>query len=327
LTKPADGKVLEIRDLRTYFFTEAGVVKAIDGISLHVEQGETLGLVGESGSGKTVTALSTLKIVPKPGRIVGGTIRFEGKDILSLSEKQLRELRGNKIAIVFQDPSSSLNPVYTIGHQLSEIIQTHQKLSKKAAIDKSVKLLEEVAIADAETRIHDYPDQLSGGMRQRVALARALACEPTLLFADEPTTNLDVTIQAQILELMKSLKQRLGMSMVMITHDMGIVADMADRITVIYAGQVCETAKTIELFENPLHPYTESLLEAVPRLDMKKPLESIPGNVPNLIEPPSGCRFHPRCKYATEICKHEVPPFTEVKNSHFVACHHWKELE
>ncbi len=322
-----EGSLLQIRGLRTYFFTEAGVVKAVDGISLNVDKGETLGLVGESGSGKTVTALSTLRIVPKPGKIVGGQITFEGRDLLGLSEKEIRELRGGKIAIVFQDPASSLNPVYTVGHQLSEVIRVHQGLSKAGALDRSIEILDTVGIADAGLRVQEYPDQLSGGMRQRVALARALACGPALLFADEPTTNLDVTIQAQVLDLMKSLKEKMGMALVMITHDMGIVADMADRITVIYAGQVCEMAETDQLFERRLHPYTEALLAAVPRLDVKKTLEVIPGNIPNLIEPPTGCRFHPRCKYATEICKEKVPPFAEAKNGHLVACHHWEELD
>jgi peptide/nickel transport system ATP-binding protein len=319
-------EILTIQDLRTYFFTEAGVVKALDGVSLNVLKGETHGLVGESGSGKTVTALSTLRIVPRPGRIVGGKILFDGKDILSLQEKEMRKMRGKEMAIVFQDPMSSLNPLYTINSQISEVIRLHKGVSKQEAHDSAQRLLELVGIPEAEKRLRAYPHELSGGMKQRIAIARALSCEPSLLFADEPTTNLDVTIQAQVLELMKSLKEKFNMTMVMITHDMGIIAEMTQRVTVLYAGQFFESAETHDLFHSPKHPYTEALLKAVPRLDRRKVLLSVPGNIPNLIEPPTGCRFHPRCPYAIDICKEKVPDAEQVSPNHTVACHRWKEL-
>jgi len=319
--------LLQVSGLRTFFFTEAGVVKAVDGVSLHVDKKETLGLVGESGSGKSVTALSVLRIVPRPGRIVEGRIEFDGQDLLAKREDEMRRIRGSSIAIVFQDPISSLNPVYSVASQLTEIIRLHQRIGKKEALEKAIKILEIVGIPEPETRIHEYPHQFSGGMKQRVAVARALACEPRLLFADEPTTNLDVTIQAQVLDLMKGLKSRLGMSMVMITHDMGIIADMADRVTVLYAGQVFENAPTKALFDSPKQPYTDALLAAVPRLDQKRTLRVIPGNIPNLIEPPPGCRFHPRCRYAIERCSNQIPVLEEAEPSHTVACHRWRELE
>ena len=317
---------MNIQGLKTYFYTEAGVVKAVDGISFNIIKGETVGLVGESGSGKTVTALSVLRIVPRPGRIVEGKIEYNGQNLLEKSEDEMRKLRGDELAIIFQDPTSSLNPVYTVESQLSDIIRTHQNISKEEAREKIIDLLTMVGIPEPETRIREYPHQFSGGMKQRVAVARALACEPAILFADEPTTNLDVTIQAQVLDLMKELKKKFGMSLVMITHDMGIVADMTNRVVVLYAGRVCETADTSVLFEKPLHPYTEALLAAVPRLDVKRVLRVIPGNIPNLIRPPTGCRFHPRCSYATENCKKAVPPLEEVEPGHFVACHEWKNI-
>ncbi|HVP23028.1 MAG TPA: ABC transporter ATP-binding protein [Conexivisphaerales archaeon] len=319
--------LLEIDDLRTYFFTEAGVVKAVDGISLKVEHGETHGLVGESGSGKSVTALSTLRIVPRPGKIVGGSITFDGKDILSLKEKEMRAMRGRNMAIVFQDPMSSLDPLFTIENQLSEIIRLHRGATKQEAHDSARRLLEVVGIPEAERRLRAYPHELSGGMKQRIAIARALSCEPQLLFADEPTTNLDVTIQAQVLELMKSLKEKFNMTMVMITHDMGIIAEMAQRVTVLYAGQVYEASDTKSLFAKPKHPYTEALLKAVPRLDKKKELLSVPGNIPNLIEPPGGCRFHPRCPYAIAVCSEKVPILEDAGSGRQVACHRWRELD
>jgi oligopeptide/dipeptide ABC transporter ATP-binding protein len=283
--------------------------------------------VGESGSGKSVTALSTLRIVPRPGKIVGGSITFDGKDILALKEKEMRTMRGKNIAIVFQDPMSSLNPLFTIENQICEIIRLHKGVTKAEARDAARHLLEMVGIPEAERRLRSYPHELSGGMKQRVAIARALSCEPQLLFADEPTTNLDVTIQAQVLDLMKGLKKELNMTMVMITHDMGIIAEMTQRVTVLYAGQVYETADTTTLFAKPKHPYTEALLKAVPRLDKKKELVSVPGNIPNLIEPPTGCRFHPRCPYAIEICRQQVPLLEEAEAGHMVACHRWRELD
>jgi oligopeptide/dipeptide ABC transporter ATP-binding protein len=319
--------LLEIRGLKTYFFTEAGVVKAVDGANVDVRPKETVGLVGESGSGKTVTALSALRIVPRPGRIVTGSIKFDGEDVLAKSEEEMRQLRGPKMAMVFQDPSSSLNPLYTVEKQLSDILMLHRKLSKKEASQRAEYLLELVGIQDPKTRLKAYPHELSGGMKQRIAIARALSCEPSLLFADEPTTNLDVTVQAQVLELMKKLQRDLGMSMVMITHDMGIIADMTERVTIMYAGRVMEAADTKTMFHDPKHPYTEALLAAVPRVDQRKLLEVIPGNIPNLIEPPPGCVFNPRCKYAKQVCIDAVPPLEEVGKNHWAACHRWKEIK
>jgi oligopeptide/dipeptide ABC transporter ATP-binding protein len=321
-----EGSLLEINDLKTYFFTEAGVVKAVDNAAVDVKTKETVGLVGESGSGKTVTALSALRIIPRPGRIVGGSIKFEGADVLAMSEEEMRKLRGPKMAMVFQDPSSSLNPVYTVEKQLSDILMLHRNLTKKEASERAQYLLELVGIQEPHTRLKAYPHELSGGMKQRIAIARALSCEPTLLFADEPTTNLDVTVQAQVLELMKKLQRDLGMSMVMITHDMGIIADMTERVTIMYAGKVMEAADTKTIFHDPRHPYTEALLAAVPRVDQRKILEVIPGNIPNLIEPPSGCVFHPRCKYAKQICTDTEPSLEEVDKGHVAACLRWKEL-
>jgi oligopeptide/dipeptide ABC transporter ATP-binding protein len=322
-----EDSLLEIRDLKTYFFTEAGVVKAVEDATVDVKSKETVGLVGESGSGKTVTALSALRIIPRPGRIVGGSIKFEGTDVLAMSDEEMRKLRGPKMAMVFQDPSSSLNPVYTVEKQLSDILMLHRNLTKKEASERAQYLLELVGIPEPHTRLKAFPHELSGGMKQRIAIARALSCEPTLLFADEPTTNLDVTVQAQVLELMKKLQRDLGMSMVMITHDMGIIADMTERVTIMYAGKVMEAADTKTIFHDPRHPYTEALLAAVPRVDQRKILEVIPGNIPNLIEPPSGCVFHPRCKYAKQICADVAPPLEEADKGHLVACVRWKELD
>jgi len=318
--------LLNIEGLKTHFFTEAGIVKAVDGISFNLKKGESLGLVGESGSGKTVTALSVLRIVPKPGKITDGKIEFNDENLLKKTEKEMQKIRGSKIAIIFQDPSSSLNPVYTVETQLRDVIMAHQTVSKTEVRKKAIEILEVVGLPDAETRMREYPHQFSGGMKQRVAIARALACEPTLLFADEPTTNLDVTIQAQVLNLLNDLKKKFGMSLVMITHDMGVIAEMTTRIVVLYAGRVCEIAKTYDLFERPRHPYTEALLAAVPRLDMRKTLRVIPGNIPNLIEPPSGCRFHPRCKYAKQTCKEDIPVLEEIESGHFVSCHEWQNI-
>src|SRR3989304_5975257 len=288
--------LLEVKGLKTYFFTEEGVVKAVDSVSFNLKKGESLGLVGESGSGKTVTALSVLRIVPKPGKTIEGTIKFNGENLLEKSEKEMQAIRGNQIAIIFQDPSSSLNPVFNIETQLKDVLLAHTHM-------------------------------FSCGMKQRVAIARALALEPTLLFADEPTTALDVTIQAQVLDLLDDLKRKLGMSLVMITHDMGVIAKMTNRVVVLYAGNVCEIARTLDLYEKPKHPYTEALLAAVPRLDIRKTLRVIPGNIPNLIEPPSGCRFHPRCKYAPKHCEEAVPMLEEVEPEHFVACHEWRKIK
>ena len=322
-------QLLEIDNLKTYFYTWAGIVKAVDGVSLKVEEGETLGLVGESGSGKSVTAMSILRIVPRPGKIVGGRILYRGEDFLKKKENEMQKFRGKEVSYVFQDPSTSLNPVFTIASQLVEVIRRHQNLTKQDALERAIELLELVEIPDPEIKIWNYPHQLSGGMKQRIAVARALSCQPSLLLADEPTTALDVTIQAQILDLLKNLKQRLGMAMILITHDMGVVADVADRITVLYAGRVCESASTRTIFQNPIHPYTRALLEAVPSLALKREkLKVIPGAIPNLIELPPGCRFNPRCEFAKEgICTMSLPEIEEIEPNHYVACVRAKEIE
>ena len=320
--------ILRVENLRTYFFTYAGIVKAVDDISLDVSKGETLGVVGESGSGKTVTAQSILRIVPSPGRIVNGTIEFEGKNLLKLGEKQMQKIRGKEIAYVPQDPTTTLDPVYRVGEQLSEVITRHHVISKRDALAKATDLLRSVEIPDPEIRINQYPHELSGGTKQRVAIARALAGNPALILADEPTTALDVTIQAQILDLLKELKNRLNVAMVLITHDMGIVADVCDRVSVLYAGQVCESGTVEQVFEKPKHPYTQALLTSVPNLALRKEkLSVIPGNVPNLIEPPSGCRFSPRCAYAEQICIDKVPVLEPIAEGRLVHCHRWKELD
>ena len=322
-------ELLEIEDLKTYFYTWAGVVKAVDGVSLKIKEGETLGLVGESGSGKSVTALSILGIVPSPGKTIDGRILYRGENLLEKKENEMQKIRGKEIAYIFQDPATSLNPVFTIASQLVEVIRRHQNVTKQGALEKAIELFRLVEIADPEIKIWNYPHQLSGGMKQRMAVARALSCQPNLLIADEPTTALDVTIQAQILDLLRNLKQKLGMAMILITHDMGVVAGVADRITVLYAGRVCESASTRTIFYNPLHPYTRALLEAVPSLALKREkLKVIPGAIPNLIEPPSGCRFHPRCEYAKEgVCTEMVPALVEMEPDHYVACARAREIE
>src|SRR3990170_4073302 len=322
-------ELLEIENLKTYFYTWAGVVKAVDGVSLKIKEGETLGLVGESGSGKSVTALSILRIVPRPGRVLEGRIMYKGENLLEKKEAEMQKIRGKEIAYVFQDPATSLNPVFTIASQLVEVIRRHQSVTKQEALEKAIELFRLVEIPDPEIKIWNYPHQLSGGMKQRMAVARALSCQPNLLIADEPTTALDVTIQAQILDLLRNLKQKLGMAMILITHDMGVVAGVADRITALYAGRVCESASTRTIFYNPLHPYTRALLEAVPSLALKREkLKVIPGAIPNLIDLPPGCRFNPRCEFAKEgVCTLEVPGLVEVEPEHFVACVRAKEIE
>jgi len=320
--------LLTVEGLRTYFFTWAGVVRAVDNVSIHVDKGETLGIVGESGSGKTVTALSVMGIVPPPGKIVEGKIRFEGQELISKSQRELQSIRGNRIGYIFQDPTSTLDPVYTIRQQLVEVIMQHQPLTKDGAYDRALELLQMVGIPAPELRMNQYPHQLSGGMKQRIAVARAICCNPSLLIADEPTTALDVTIQAQILVMMKDLIKRLGMAMILITHDMGIVAETCDRVTVLYAGQVFETGTTDQVFWNPKHPYTEALLTSVPnpRLIQKR-LDVIPGNIPDLIHAPTGCRFNPRCRYAQQLCVDKIPEFEfQEPPDHRAACHFAKEL-
>src|SRR5690349_11708256 len=321
--------LLQVDDLRTWFFTREGVVRAVDGVSFHVAPGETLAIVGESGCGKSVTALSILRLIPSPpGRIVSGAIRFAGRDLLGLDEAEMRQVRGNEISMIFQEPMTSLNPVLTIGRQIAETLILHQGLDHKAALDKAVDMLRLVHIPEARRRIGEYPHQLSGGMRQRVMIAMALACNPKLLIADEPTTALDVTIQAQILDLMRELKQKIDAAIVLITHDLGVVAEMAQRVVVMYAGRKAEEAPVGRLFRRPLHPYTEGLLASVPRLgasldhERAPRLAEIAGTVPSLSEPIPGCPFETRCAFATDICRREMPAFDEKEPGHFAACFH-----
>jgi oligopeptide/dipeptide ABC transporter ATP-binding protein len=318
--------ILEVHDLRTYFFTEAGVVKALEGINFSVEKGCTMGLVGESGSGKSVTSQSVLRIVPKPGKIVSGKIMFEEEDLLAKSEDEMRNYRGKKISLIFQDPTSSMNPLFKVGNQLADIVVQHQKMKKDDAMEHVIKTLKIVKLPDPNEIINRFPHQFSGGMKQRICIARALLLNPQLLFADEPTTSLDVTIQAQILQLLRDLQGEVGMTLVMITHDMGVVTEMCKCVVVMYGGHVMESGDIKTIFEKP-HPYTEALLKAVPRLDATKKLISIPGNIPNLIEPPPGCVFHPRCEYAIEACKGAVPLLEEVEDGHSIACIRWRELQ
>lgn len=314
-------ELLKINNLRTSFFTEAGEVKAVDGVSFSIKKGETLCLVGESGSGKSMTALSIMRLVPRPGRIIGGEVNYQGRALLKLSEREMRDIRGKEISMVFQEPMTSLNPVFTIGDQIMEAITLHQGLKKKEALDKAVEMLKLVGIPDPERRVRDYPNQLSGGMRQRVMIAMALSCNPGLLIADEPTTALDVTIQAQILELIRDLRERLGMSVLLITHDLGIVAETADKVAIMYAGEVVEYADVKTVFRSPSHPYTIGLLNSTPKIGAraKERLIPIPGTVPSLIGLGEECRFKERCPVA-EGCPEGHPELVEVKEGHFVRC-------
>ncbi len=317
--------LLEIRDLHTNFYTHDGVVRAVDGLNLYVKRGEVLGLVGESGCGKSVTSLSVLRLVSPPGKIDSGEILFDGKDLLKFSGHEMTQIRGNRIAMIFQQPTSSLNPVFRIGDQISEVLNIHQELGKKAGKARALELLSMVGIPDPERRLNAYPHELSGGMAQRVMIAMALACVPELLIADEPTTALDVTIQAQILDLMRDMRSKLDTAIVLITHDLGVVAEMADRIAVMYAGQIVEEATVDELFTNPKHPYTRGLIGSIPVLGVvKDALDVIPGNVPNLIDLPVGCRFAPRCRARVEnnlqICLEKVPELKPVAVDHTARC-------
>ena len=321
----AGERLLEIRGLRTYFATDDGWVRSVDGVDLAIDRGETVGIVGESGCGKTVTALSVLKLIAMPpGRIVAGEIIWRGRDLVPLGAEAMRAIRSKEIAIVFQEPMTSLNPVYTVGDQLAEVVRLHEKLGRSAAMEKAVEMLRLVHIPNPERRVRDYPHQFSGGMRQRVMIAMALACEPQLLIADEPTTALDVTIQAQILELLAELKSRLGMAVMLITHAMGVVAETAQRVLVMYAGQAIEEAPVEALFAAPRHPYTQALIRSIPRIDTaatRKPrLEAIAGVVPSLIDPPPGCRFAPRCPFAKAACVEAPPALRAVAPAHKVAC-------
>jgi oligopeptide/dipeptide ABC transporter ATP-binding protein len=321
--------LLQIKDLRTHFFTEDGVVKAVDGVSYDVMPGEILGLVGESGCGKSVSALSILRLIPNPpGKIVSGQIIFEGEDILKMDEDEVRHIRGNKIGMIFQEPMTSLNPVLTIGRQLTETLELHLKMDKQAASQRAVELLELVGIPEAKSRINDYPHQFSGGMRQRVMISMALSCNPKLLLADEPTTALDVTIQAQILEVLTRLTRELGTAVIIITHNLGVVARYADRVNVMYAGRVIESTNALELYHHPRHPYTLGLLKSVPRLDnvRKEKLDPIEGMPPDLIHMDSGCPFRPRCRFSVERCKTENPPLLAVADAHTSACWEWEAV-
>ena len=321
--------LLQIKDLRTSFFTDDGVVRAVDGVTYDVEAGETLGLVGESGCGKSVSALSILRLIPSPpGKIVGGEVIFEGEDLLKVDDNEIRHIRGNQIAMVFQEPMTSLNPVLTIGRQLTEALELHLNMDSSAALQRAIQLLEMVGISDAESRVGDYPHQFSGGMRQRVMIAMALSCNPKLLLADEPTTALDVTIQAQVLEILARLSRELGTAIVIITHNLGVVARYADRVNVMYAGKIVETADAKTLYKHPRHPYTVGLLKSVPRLDQtrKEKLEVIEGVPPDLINVPQGCSFYPRCTFRTDQCKQEVPPLMQVEEKHQAACWNWQKV-
>ncbi|HEY5640538.1 MAG TPA: ABC transporter ATP-binding protein [Dehalococcoidia bacterium] len=321
--------LLKVEDLHTQFFTEDGVVNAVNGVSYDVMPGEILGLVGESGCGKTVSALSILRLIPSPpGKISSGKIEFEGEDILKMNEDQIRHIRGNKIGMIFQEPMTSLNPVLTIGRQLTETLELHLNMDGQAATQRAIELLEMVGIPEAKSRINDYPHQFSGGMRQRVMIAMALSCNPKLLLADEPTTALDVTIQAQILELLTRLTRELGTSVIIITHNLGVVARYADRVNVMYAGRVIESASAVELYHNPRHPYTLGLLRSVPRLDQaqKAKLDPIEGMPPDLIGMGAGCSFQPRCRFAVERCEKETPPLVDVGSEHHAACWEWENV-
>ncbi|AZR73692.1 peptide ABC transporter ATP-binding protein [Anoxybacter fermentans] len=314
--------LLKLEDLKTYFYTEDGVVRAIDGVNFEIYKGETLGVVGESGCGKSVTSLSIMRLIPNPpGKIVGGHIWFDGEDLLTKSEAEMRKIRGNDISMIFQEPMTSLNPVYTVGDQIAEAIILHQKVSKKEAMERAVEMLKKVGIPSPEKRVYEYPHQLSGGMRQRVMIAMALSCNPKLLIADEPTTALDVTIQAQILELMKELKEEFNTAIMLITHDLGVVAEVCDRVAVMYAGKVVEYSDVNTIFGNPRHPYTWGLLKSIPKLDSQvKRLLTIEGVVPNPLHLPEGCKFHPRCRFATDKCRESEPEIEELSPGHSVRC-------
>jgi oligopeptide/dipeptide ABC transporter ATP-binding protein len=316
-------KILEVKSLQTSFFTDRGEVKAVDNVSFDLYKGKTVGIVGESGCGKSVTSLSIMRLIPSPpGKIVGGEILYKGQNLLNLNMEQMRKVRGNEISMIFQEPMTSLNPVFTVGNQLIEAIRLHQDLSKSAALEKAIEMLKLVGIPAPDKRVNDYPHQLSGGMRQRVMIAMALSCNPNILIADEPTTALDVTIQAQILDLLRDLQQKMGMSIMLITHDLGVVAEMADEVVVMYAGKVAERGPVREIFASPKHPYTQGLLNSIPVLSKdptgkikKNRLEPIPGIVPNLLDLPQGCRFQERCKYVTEACKGVEPELRVLKDS------------
>jgi len=317
--------LLQVKNLKTYFYTEDGVVRAVDGVNFEVFPGEVLGLVGESGCGKSVTSLSVMRLIGQPGKILDGEVLFEEKDLLKYSEDQMIQMRGNRISMIFQQPQSALNPVFKVGYQIAEVLAIHQGMAREAGHERAVELLQMVGIPDAERRAEAYPHELSGGMAQRVMIAMALACLPELLIADEPTTALDVTIQAQILDLMRDLREKIGTSIILITHDLGVVAEMADRVAVMYAGEIVEQTDVETLFAEPLHPYTQGLIGSTPILGkIKDRLEVIPGSVPNLVNMPPGCRFAPRCRarmeHALTICTESEPDLIQVTQNHTVRC-------
>ncbi len=321
--------LLAVSDLRAHFITRESVSRAVDGVTFSIDAGQTLGVVGESGCGKSVTALSILRLIPDPpGKIVGGEIRFKGTDLLKLPEKEMRKVRGAKISMIFQEPMTSLNPVFTVGAQIAEVFRIHRGMGRREAFQEAIRMLETVRMPEATRRASEYPHQMSGGMRQRVMIAMALACNPELLIADEPTTALDVTVQAQILKLMKELQEKFGSAIMMITHDLGIIAETADRVVIMYAGQIVEDADVRSLFRAPLHPYTHGLMKSVPHLENlgEKRLSPIPGNVPSPANHPTGCRFHPRCTFAKDRCKTEEPKLETAETGHQVRCHLWREI-
>jgi peptide/nickel transport system ATP-binding protein len=321
--------LLEVKHLQTYFFTDDGVAKSVDDVSYTVDRRETLGVVGESGCGKSVTALSIMRLIPDPpGKTVGGEVIFDGKDLLKLPEEEMRKIRGNKIGMIFQEPMTSLNPVFTVGNQIEESVLLHQKVTKEQAKEKAIEMLKLVGIPAPEQRYGEYPHQLSGGMRQRVMIAIALSCNPDILIADEPTTALDVTVQAQILELINRLQQELGMGVILITHDLGVIAETADKVAVMYASHIVEYSKVDEIFHNPIHPYTVGLLGSIPKLNVEtERLMTIEGTVPSPVNFPVGCNFNTRCAWATEVCYKDEPALLEHEPGHFAACHHWNKVK
>jgi peptide/nickel transport system ATP-binding protein len=327
---PSTGPLLEVRGLKTYFDSDAGTIRAVDGVSFHIDRGETLAVVGESGSGKSVTSLSVMRLIPRPGRFAEGQILFQGSDLLKKSTSEMRRIRGNEIAMIFQEPMTSLNPVQNVGHQIIEVVRLHQGLSRSGARRRAIEMLELVGIPEPQRRIDSFPHQMSGGMRQRVMIAMALSCNPKLLIADEPTTALDVTIQAQILDLMRRLKRELGMAILFITHDLGVVAEMADRVVVMYGGRAVEEGDVRTIFADPKMPYTAGLMGSIPRVDRgegpRGRLKAIPGNVPNPLFLPPGCTFSDRCGHVRDACRASVPPLEDSGSHHMVRCIRWREL-
>ncbi|MEA2595999.1 MAG: oligopeptide transport system ATP-binding protein, partial [Thermomicrobiales bacterium] len=319
-------RLLEVRDLKTHFFTRKGVAKVLDGLSFHVGKGEIVGLVGESGSGKSVTGFSIVQLLKHPGRIVGGEVVFEGRDLTKLSEEEIQEIRGKQVSMIFQNPRSSLNPVISIGEQISQVLRYRRGMSKSEAWQAAIDLLRTVHIPEPERRMRSFPHQMSGGMAQRVMIAMAISCSPKLLIADEPTTGLDVTIEYQIIQLLKEMRDLTGTSVIVITHDLNMAAEVCDRIMVMYAGRIVEEAPIKDFFTTPRHPYTVGLLASRPSLAVDADIPTIPGNVPDLIMRPSGCPFHPRCRWATDVCREQDPAFREIAPAHFAACHHVEEV-